>query len=91
MDIVEADTLNLDLPAIKMDFPLTSILKCEGHLWVCIGEVIDITFDAKSANRLSVDLLSEPSSFVQFQLLDLIPATIEDDPNLKNDWHWSTK
>lgn len=91
LDIVEADTLDLDLPAIKMDFPLASILKCEGRLWVCIGEVIDITFNAKSADRLSVDLLSEPSAFVQFQLLYLIPATIEDDPDLKNDWHWSTK
>lgn len=91
LDIVEADTLDLDLPAIKMDFPLASILKCEGRLWVCIGEVIDITFDAKSADRLSVNLLSEPSAFVQFQLLYLIPATIGDDPDLKNDWRWSTK
>lgn len=91
MDTVESNNLNLNLPAIKMDFPLASLLKCDGCRWACIGEVIDIIFDSKSADCLSVNLLSEPSTFVQFQLLYLIPATIEDDPDLKNDQHWSTK
>jgi hypothetical protein len=29
------------------------------------------------------------SVFVSYQILDVIPASIEDDPDFKHDWRWS--
>lgn len=72
-----------------MDFPIATLLKCEGRLFVCIGETNDIAFDSKSVDSLSLDLLSEPSAFVSFQMLHLIPATVEDSTDLTHDWRWS--
>ena len=71
-----------------MDFPIATLLKCEGRLFVCIGETNDITFNSKHVDSLSVDLLSEPSAFVSFQMLYLVPATVEDSADLKHDWKW---
>jgi hypothetical protein len=41
--------------------------------------------------EISVDTLAEPSSFVSFQLLFLVPASVEDDPDLNHNWCWSGK
>jgi len=89
-DIIESDLSDgLQGPSIKMDFPVATLLKCEGRLFVCIGETNSITFDSKQVDSLSVDLLSEPSVFVSFQMLHLVPATVEDSAELKHDWKWS--
>ena len=72
-----------------MDFPIATLLKCEGCLFICIGETNSIMFDSKQVDSLSVDLLSEPSVFVSFQMLHLAPATVEDSADLKHDWKWS--
>ena len=76
-------------PMIKMDFPITTLLKCEGHLFVCVGETNDITFDSHHVDSLSMDLLSEPSAFASFQILHLIPAMVDDSTDLKHNWKWS--
>jgi len=89
-DIIESDLSDgLDGPAIKMDFPIATLLKCEGRLFVCIGEMNDIMFDSKHVDSLSMELLSEPSAFISFQMLYLIPATVDDSADLKHDWKWS--
>ena len=89
-DIIESDLSDgLQGPTIDMDFPIATLLKCEGRLFVCIGETNDITFNSKHVDSLSVDLLSEPSAFVSFQMLYLVPATVEDSADLKHDWKWS--
>ena len=89
-DIIESDSSEgLQGPTINMDFPVVTLLKCEGRLFVCIGETNDIMFDSKHVDSLSVDLLSEPSAYVSFQMLYLIPATVEDSFYLKHDWKWS--
>lgn len=89
-DIVESDLNDgLEGPTIKMDFPVATLLKCEGRLFVCVGETNDITFDSHHVDSLSMDLLSEPSAFVSFQILHLIPAMVDDSANLKHDWKWS--
>lgn len=89
-DIIDSDSSEgLQGPTINMDFPVATLLKCEGRLFVCIGETNDITFDSKHVDSLPVDLLSEPSAYVSFQMLYLVPATIEDSVDLKHDWKWS--
>jgi len=83
------DDSDSDKLTIKIDHPISSLLKCEGRLFVCVGEVNDIISDSKHVNQIHVDRLLEPTSFIGFQLLDLVPATLEDDPSLKHDWRWS--
>ena len=83
------DDVDSDKLMIKIDHPMASLLKCEGRLFVCIGEVNDIMSNSKHVNQIHVDRLLEPTSFIGFQLLDLVPATINDDPSLKHDWKWS--
>jgi len=73
---------------IRMDFPVASILKCDGRFFVCIGEVNDLVFDSKHVPDILLDQLQDSTTYVSFQLLHLIPATEDDDPTCKTDWHW---
>jgi len=53
-DIVESDLSDgLDGPTIKMDFPVATLLKCEGCLFVCVGETNNITFNSNNIDSLS--------------------------------------
>lgn len=89
-NIIESDLDNPSngTPCVKMDFPLATLLKCDGHIFVCVGEVIEIISDSKLYDVLPVHRLSDPTTYIQFQLLYLVPATVDDDPELKNDWRW---
>lgn len=90
LDIVDHDDAN-GVPSIRMDSPIATLVKCENHLFVCIGEVNDITMDSKHLEEIALELLAEPSVQISYQMLFLIPATREDDPSLKNDWCWSLR
>ena len=88
-DVIELDLSDgLQGSTINMDFPIATLLKCEGCLFICIGEMNNITFDSKHVDSLSVELLSEPSVFVSFQMLYLILANVKDSMDLKHDWKW---
>jgi hypothetical protein len=76
---------------IQMDSPIATLVRCSGHLFLCIGEVIDISVDSRHTDQVAVEYLTEPSVFISYQMLFLVPASIEDDPDLKNDWRWSGK
>ena len=76
---------------VKMDSPIATLMCCSGQLFLCIGEVIDITVDSQHADQVTTDYLTEPLVFISYQMLFLVPATVEDDPDLKNDWCWSGK
>lgn len=87
-DVVDHDSID-GAPSIRMDSPIAILLNCENHLFVCIGEVNDITFDSKHVDEISLETLTEPSVYVSYQVLCVVPATSEDDPTLRNDWRWS--
>jgi hypothetical protein len=76
---------------IQMDSPIATLARCSGHLFLCIGEVIDILVDSRHTDQVVVEYLTEPSVFISYQMLFLVPASVEDDPDLKNDWRWSGK
>lgn len=84
----DIDSGSENIPAVKTDFPIATLLKCDGHIFVCVGEVIEIVLESKSYDTISLDQLTEPTTFIQFQMLYLVPASHEDDPQLKNDWRW---
>jgi hypothetical protein len=76
---------------VQMDSPIATIVCCGSDLFLCIGEVNDITVDSRHTDLVAVEYLTEPSVYISYQMLTLVPATIEDDPDLKNDWRWSGK
>ncbi len=76
-------------PTVRLDHPIASLLNCDDRLFVCIGEVNDLVNDSAHVEQIHVNHLIEPSVFVTYQLLYLIPATIDYDPGLKHDWRWS--
>lgn len=88
-NIIQSDIDSLqNTPSVKMNFPMATLLKCDGHIFVCVGEVLEIISDSKTHESLPIHRLTDPTTFLQFQLLYLVPATVEDDPQEKNDWRW---
>ncbi|KAJ6451021.1 hypothetical protein C8R45DRAFT_848636 [Mycena sanguinolenta] len=75
-----------DEPYILLSEPIATLIRCDGKLFVAIGEVTDIRLDSKSMEQLSINVLRERKVTVDFQILVLIPATTEDDPDRKHDW-----
>jgi hypothetical protein len=76
---------------IQIDSPVSMLVKCEDNIFLCIGEVNDITFDSNHLEEIAVEMLTEPSVFVSLQLLFFVPASTEDDPELHHNWRWSGK
>ncbi|KAJ7198077.1 hypothetical protein GGX14DRAFT_374467, partial [Mycena pura] len=78
-----------DAPYLLLSEPIATLVRCQEKLFVCIGEVVDIRLDSKSVEQLSIGVLQERKVTVHFQILHLIPATTEDDPESKHDWRSS--
>lgn len=76
---------------VQVDSPIATLVQCDGRVFLCVGEVNDITVDSQHTDHVEVDYLTEPTVFVSYQLLDVIQANINDDPSLKHDWRWSGK
>ncbi len=74
-------------PSLMLSEPMATLIYCEKCIFLAIGEIVDIHINSNSMEELSLDLLMEDTATVTYQVIDLIPATQEDDPSLKNDWH----
>jgi hypothetical protein len=69
---------------------VASLLICESEIFLSIREVNDILHNSQHLEQIPIDMLSDPSVFVSYQMIHIIPATVEDDPKLKHDWRWTT-
>jgi len=87
-DVITHDPLS-SANILTIDMPVASLLECEGHTFLCIGEVNDIVLDGVSVDEIGVDSLHERSVVVSYQMLYLTSATANDDPGLKHDWRSS--
>ena len=47
--------------------------------------------DSQHTDHVTIDYLTEPSVFVSYQMLYIVPVKVDDDPDLKHDWRWSGK
>ena len=65
--------------------PIATMAKCADHIFVCVGEVIDITRGSSHLEEIQLDLLAELTVTVSFWLLYLVLSTMEDDPQEKHD------
>jgi len=52
---------------VEMDLPVASLVRCDGRVFMCIGEVNDITFDNQHTDHIAVKYLTEQSVFMSFQ------------------------
>lgn len=86
--ILECDPMSGD-DQVQMDLPVASLVRCRGHIFLCIGEVNDIIVDNQHTDHIAVEYLAEQTVVVSYQMLYIVPAKVQDDPNLKNDWRWS--
>jgi hypothetical protein len=66
--------------------PIASIARCEGMLFLCIGEVASISHSADVVDSITTNLLREEVIQVTFQLISLVSASADDDTSLKHDW-----
>jgi hypothetical protein len=55
------------------------------------GEVNDIIVDNQHVDHIAVEYLTEPTVFISYQMLYVVPAKVQDDPDLKHDWQRSGK
>ncbi|KDR66334.1 hypothetical protein GALMADRAFT_80973, partial [Galerina marginata CBS 339.88] len=66
--------------------PVASLLRSDGRVWLCIGEVNGMKVDGKPVDRVDCDLLMESTVSISYQILGLRPSDSQDDPSLKFDW-----
>ncbi|PPQ92922.1 LOW QUALITY PROTEIN: hypothetical protein CVT25_006605 [Psilocybe cyanescens] len=55
-------------------------------IWLCIGEVNGLKFDGQSVPYVNLDILSEDTVTVSYQMLGLRSTTLDDDPDGVYDW-----
>lgn len=69
--------------------PVAALVRCEGHVFLCVGEVNGIKVDADSGytSILHSDLAKREGVMISIQLLGLCQLTTDDDPTRRMDWH----
>ncbi|KAJ7706488.1 hypothetical protein B0H16DRAFT_1826242 [Mycena metata] len=73
-------------PCLMISDVVATLVGCEGHIFLCLGEVNGIYLNSESLDSIGLDVLPEQTVHVSFQFLKLIPATTLDDPDSKHDW-----
>ncbi|KAF4596881.1 hypothetical protein EYR40_007427 [Pleurotus pulmonarius] len=87
----EATDVESDAPVLRLCTPIATLVRCDERLFVCVGEVTDLTADMQHCDSIPVDHLERPNVFVTYQVLFFVPATLDDDRDGKHDWCWSLK
>lgn len=80
----------LGTPSLRIGNPIAVILQCEGLVVLAVAQVNHLKFAGKdNLDELPIHLLADPTVKVDSQILQLVPATLEDDPTQVHDWCWS--
>jgi hypothetical protein len=67
--------------------PIATLVSLDQKIWFCLGKVNSLKVDNQPVTYLSLDMLSEETVTVSYQILGLHPATEDDDPEKIHDWH----
>lgn len=66
--------------------PIATLVQCEGNIFLAVAQ----GFASKNdLHRIAIHLLADDTAKVDFQILHLILATVEDDSEQVHDWCWS--
>jgi hypothetical protein len=87
--IVSYDS-QLGTPSLRIGNPIATLVKCEEKIFLAISQINRLHFASQNnLQEIAIHLLADSTTKVDFQILQLTPATIEDDPQGKHDWCWS--
>jgi hypothetical protein len=73
-------------PSLLVGDPIASMIRCEGKVFLAVGEVISISISNNAVEEVALELLSEDIVTITYQVVHLTPAAELDDPTLENDW-----
>ncbi|KAJ7281329.1 hypothetical protein C8J57DRAFT_1558865 [Mycena rebaudengoi] len=76
-------------PCLRAGSPMCTLVRCEGRLFLAIGSVNGLALGLETLDELSVDLISDATTTISFQILCVVRATEDDDPSNRHDWTWS--
>lgn len=85
---LDASNLPSGQESLVIQDPVATIVRCDGHIFLCVGEVNGIKVDTNSlCSSISLtDLAKLDNVVVSIQLLGVRPSTSDDDPTLSLDW-----
>jgi hypothetical protein len=89
LDHYISDNTNTEGPMLSILQPITTLVFCEGNLFLCIAEVNGLFCDFLPVDDIPVTLLSEKIVQVSYQALCLVPVSTTDNPNGINNWRSS--
>lgn len=78
-------------PCIMIDDPISTLVRCDDWIFLCIGQLNGIFLGTDSLQQLTIDLLAEKTVSVSYQIMRLVPTDISDCADLSNDWKWAQK
>lgn len=86
--LMRGDTLNEAQPLLVIQDLVTIIVHCEGHLFLCLGEVnaIKINSDSSMTAIPQAELYELNKITINIQVLGLRPSNSDNDATLQNDW-----
>ena len=73
-------------PTLSIHQPITTVIGCEGELFLCMAEVNGLFLDHQPVDEIPISVLSEKVSQVSYQGLRLVSSTYSDVPDGKHDW-----
>ncbi|KAG8922940.1 hypothetical protein FRC02_011506 [Tulasnella sp. 418] len=90
-NLIDQDTVFNDSAALVLNDPATTLLRCEGQVFLAVVQINQIKIDTNSTDTIAVDLLlvGESTVSIGFQILQLVPVGEEND--IGADWEWSQR
>ncbi|THU89597.1 hypothetical protein K435DRAFT_821336 [Dendrothele bispora CBS 962.96] len=86
--LCDSDSL-LGPPALCIGHPIVTVVRCAEDVFLAVAEVIGITYMSNNnVQGLNLELLGSDNTKISYQILRLIPATVQDDPTEEHDWIW---
>ncbi|KAJ7744880.1 hypothetical protein B0H16DRAFT_1321924 [Mycena metata] len=78
-----------NVPTLHISNPIAALVTCEDKIFLAVAQVNRIAFGSTDLDTLPLDLLADIGTKISFQILRLLPATEDDDPDGRYDWRWS--
>lgn len=86
LDGISNSVMNTEAPGLMLHEPIATILRCEGKLFLALGEVISITAGSEAFEQISLDIIGDDSVNILYQLVYLIPTLNDDSLDPMYDW-----
>jgi hypothetical protein len=76
-------------PSLRVGNPIATLVECEEQVFLAVGQVNTIILGSQSLDSIVLDLLTDRSTKISYQIFQLLTTDREDDPDGQYDWKWS--